>query len=89
MIEFFFKFVSRLALHIGLTWLFTGMSELILDSVLSTEARSFVEMVCFYLSLFLSACNNVNLHIECVAQAATKIWRRSVSCNFLRRDIIL
>ena len=31
---------------------FAGMSELILDSVLSTEARSFVEMVCFYILFF-------------------------------------
>jgi hypothetical protein len=29
-----------------------GMSELTLGTVLSTEARSFVEMVCFYSSLF-------------------------------------
>jgi hypothetical protein len=57
-----------------------GMSELTLDSLLSTEARSFVEMVCFY------PCN-VNLHGEFVTQAEMKILRLSVSCNFLRRDI--
>ena len=45
-----------LSLHIGLTRLcfsMAGMSELTLDSVLSTEARAFVEMVFFYILLFL------------------------------------
>jgi len=31
---------------------FAGMSELTLDGVLSTETRSFVEMVSLYISLF-------------------------------------
>ena len=45
-----------LSLHIGLTRLclsMAGMSELTLDSALSTEARAFVEMVDIYISLFL------------------------------------
>jgi hypothetical protein len=44
-----------LSLHVWLTLLrlsFAGMSELTLDGVLSTEARSFVEMVSLYISLF-------------------------------------
>jgi hypothetical protein len=47
--------VLVLSFHVWLTLLrlsFAGMSELTLDGLLSTEARSFVEMVSLYISLF-------------------------------------
>ena len=48
----------------------TGMSELTLDSVLSTEARAFVDMVFFL--YFVHFGLNINLHIQCNTLAATK-----------------